>query len=132
VEPKRILVVEDEDEIRASICGALRDDGFAVVPAATLAEASALIEAESFDAIALDLWLPDGNGDLILRKLADQPKPPAVVLASAATAAPGIARKFGVTHVKKPYSLDALVDELKLAIARDLRPVIPPPSDRAG
>jgi DNA-binding response OmpR family regulator len=132
VEPKRILVVEDEDEIRGSVCGALRDDGYVVVGAATLAEARAVIDTEAFDAIVLDLWLPDGNGDLLLRSLAARPNPPAVVLASAATAAPGIARKFGITHVRKPYQLDALVQELRTAMARELRPVLPPPSTPAS
>jgi DNA-binding response OmpR family regulator len=62
---ERILVVEDEKDICESVCATLREDGYVVVSAATVAEARARIDAESFDAVVLDLWLPDGNGDLV-------------------------------------------------------------------
>jgi len=126
----RVLVVEDEDDIRESVCATLRDEGYEVTSAATLAETRAKLETETFDALALDLWLPDGNGDLILRALAGRASPPAVLLASAAAAAPGIARKFGVAHVRKPYDLGPFVDALKAAIANRMTPCVPPPSDR--
>jgi len=125
---ERILVVEDEKDICESVCSTLREDGYVVVNAATLAEARAKIDAESFDAIVLDLWLPDGNGDLILRALAARTTPPAIVLASAATAAPGIARRFGVHHISKPYDLAEVVAALKTAMSQRMVPSMPPPS----
>jgi two-component system response regulator PilR (NtrC family) len=125
---ERILVVEDEKDICESVCATLREDGYVVVSAATVAEARARIDAESFDAVVLDLWLPDGNGDLVLRALATRPNPPAIVLASAATAAPALARKFGVHCLRKPYDLAQMVTALKTAMTQRMVPSLPPPS----
>ncbi len=122
---ERVLVVEDEKDICASVCATLRDDGYVVVGAATLAEARARLEAESFDALVLDLWLPDGNGDQILRALAARPNPPAIVLASAATAAPGMARRFGVHYIRKPYDLADIVVALQTAVSQRMVPSLP-------
>jgi len=63
---KRILVVEDEKDIRNLLCISLERMGFMAFPAATLTDAKKLISSETFDMGLTDVRLPDGNGiDLI-------------------------------------------------------------------
>lgn len=63
---KRILVVDDEKDIRNLLCISLERMGFLAFPAATIADAKKLISSESFDMGLTDVRLPDGNGmDLI-------------------------------------------------------------------
>ena len=55
----RILVVEDEDDIRVAVATALRGDGFAVDCAADLVEADLAIASNSYDCVVLDRLFPD-------------------------------------------------------------------------
>jgi len=65
----KILVVEDESELREVIVGSLREAHFVVEDAATLVEARTKASAYEYDCILLDLMLPDGNGLDLLRNL---------------------------------------------------------------
>jgi signal transduction histidine kinase len=66
---KRILLVEDEALIRIPMASALESAGFAVEGAATGADALAVMEAEAFDLLILDVVLPDMEGWEILRRV---------------------------------------------------------------
>jgi CheY-like chemotaxis protein/two-component sensor histidine kinase len=66
---KRILLVEDEALIRTPMASALESAGFAVVGVATGAEALAVMEAEAFDLLILDVVLPDMEGWKILQRV---------------------------------------------------------------
>lgn len=63
----KILVVEDERELREVILASLREARFVVESAATLVEARTKVAAYEYDCILLDLMLPDGNGLDLLR-----------------------------------------------------------------
>ena len=58
----RVLVVEDDREIRTLMQSSLTVEGFEVQTAVTLSEASALIRHALPDIVVLDLGLPDGDG----------------------------------------------------------------------
>jgi DNA-binding response OmpR family regulator len=59
---KRILLVEDERELRESLVVGLRRAGYAVDGAAKATEAQRLLEAQSYALVIVDWQLPDGNG----------------------------------------------------------------------
>lgn len=64
----KILLIEDEIGTRFGFVRYFGSEGYAIVEAATLEEAEEAIAAERFDAIFLDINLPDGNGlDLIVK-----------------------------------------------------------------
>jgi DNA-binding response OmpR family regulator len=63
----RILVVEDEIKLAANVCAGLRAVGFCADHAPALADARTLAATVSYEAIILDLGLPDGNGLDLLR-----------------------------------------------------------------
>ncbi len=58
----KVLVVEDDREIRALMQSSLSVEGFEVMTAVSISEATALIAHSHPDIIVLDLGLPDGDG----------------------------------------------------------------------
>ena len=123
----RLLAVEDQPAnvalLRAVLgrsgAPALNDAHLAV--AGTLAAARALLAAESFDLVLLDVRLPDGNGLDLARELADRSRPPRIVVLTA-NALPGdetSAREAGAdAFIPKPYQPSLLV-----ATLLDLAPI---------
>lgn len=63
----RVLVVEDEPDLRTQLVRALEDAGYAVDQAADGEEAQFLGETEPYDAIVLDLGLPKIDGVSVLK-----------------------------------------------------------------
>ena len=63
----RVLVVEDTDADRIAITLSLEAAGYAVDSAGTVAAALELCSRERYDAVTLDLILPDGSGLEVLR-----------------------------------------------------------------
>ncbi len=58
----RILVVDDEPGIRQSLAGVLEDEGYQVETVGSGEQCLELLTNHSFDAILLDIWLPDMDG----------------------------------------------------------------------
>ncbi|CAB5679308.1 Transcriptional regulatory protein BasR [Delftia tsuruhatensis] len=71
----RILVVEDNAGIAAGLKANLEQRRYAVDVCASVAQAWHALEMEHFDAVLLDLGLPDGDGSEILRRLRGPRRP---------------------------------------------------------
>ena len=61
-----VLIVDDDDELRAVISEHLSSEGFAVAQAATGADAQDRLKGFAYDGLVIDLKLPDANGLEIL------------------------------------------------------------------
>jgi DNA-binding NtrC family response regulator len=70
-----VLVVEDDPLVRLFVTEALRDEGYAVEPAATAAEARAHLERRSYDVLMTDIVLPQGQDGLALAAWASRRRP---------------------------------------------------------
>ncbi|MDD2806382.1 MAG: response regulator [Elusimicrobiales bacterium] len=108
----RVLVVEDDEDLRNIAIKALSSEGYTVSAAGTIAAALALFDRPgAYAAVFSDLKLPDGNGvDLARRLLALDPGV-RLIFASGAlndddTLAFIYAGRYPFLH--KPYSMDAL------------------------
>lgn len=77
--PKRVLIVEDHEPTRRALRGIFRVRGYEVATAGTLAEALGLLDPPP-DCIVLDLMLPDGHGEDLLRKVRADRLPTAVTV----------------------------------------------------
>jgi two-component system OmpR family response regulator len=64
----RVLVVEDETQLREQLIAALSDAGYAVDQAGDGARADYLAQTERYDAVVLDLGLPKVDGLSVLRR----------------------------------------------------------------
>ena len=81
-----VLLVEDDRELRATLRAALEVEGWRVLPAASLADARALLEHAlrdaAPDAVLLDLGLPDGDGETLLATLRRERGTPVLVISA--------------------------------------------------
>ena len=76
-----ILVVEDELKIAQTVMDYLRREGYAVLHAATIAEALKLVSSD-IDLIVLDLMLPDGQGEDLCAHVVGLYNTPVIMLTS--------------------------------------------------
>jgi CheY-like chemotaxis protein/signal transduction histidine kinase/CHASE3 domain sensor protein len=67
---KRVLLVEDDERQRESVVHLIGDDDIEITAVATGAEALALLRAEIYDCMIIDLKLPDMHGHELLRTMA--------------------------------------------------------------
>lgn len=112
-----MLVVEDDSRDRGELVKALSDAGYAVEVAATGAAAVAMGAKHVFDAITLDLLLPDMSGIDVLKQIRDQGlnRETAVVVVTLVTE-PGVMAGFAVHDVlQKPIDNERLLDSLHTA-----------------
>ena len=120
-EPPRVLVVEDDDELRAMIRSALAGEGYLAVEAADGAAALAACAERDPDVILLDLALPLLGGqafaDAYRRRLG---RAKIIVTSGAARGGEESARMGAAVFLSKPFGLDEMLDVVK----RVLRPSI--------
>ena len=112
-----ILVIEDNAADQALIVEALSAAGFSVETAATGAQALARFRERSFDALTLDLILPDMSGvDLLARIRAEARNADVPVVVLTVVAEQGAVAGFTVTDVlAKPIDTAALLGSLRRA-----------------
>lgn len=84
--PKRVLLIDDEDDIRAIVQAALEElAGWQTLEATSGAEGLLLAQASSIDAVLLDISMPDMDGFEIYDRLRRHPVTqaiPVIVLTS--------------------------------------------------
>ncbi|MDB4959149.1 MAG: Histidine kinase [Myxococcales bacterium] len=116
---RTVLVVEDDDRDRAVLIAALGDAGYAVEVAKTGAEALALCREGRFDAVTLDLLLPDMSGLDLLAALRTQGAPGMPVIVVTVVPDAKLVAAFSVHDVlRKPLDRDALLAALDRAGVR--------------
>ncbi|MDP1772199.1 MAG: sigma-54 dependent transcriptional regulator [Methylobacter sp.] len=64
----RILVVDDEPDIRRLVCEILEDEGYQVATAENAGAARELKKSKAPDLILLDIWMPDTDGITLLKE----------------------------------------------------------------
>jgi DNA-binding NtrC family response regulator len=79
----RLLVVDDEANIRMLYADELADEGYEVVTAASIAEATEKLQVGTFDLAVLDIKLKNENGIELLQKLVKERHEMPVILCSA-------------------------------------------------
>ena len=128
----RVLVVEDDTRTAESARQFLRAAGFAVDRVGAGREAIADCTVIPYDAIVLDLGLPDLDGVEVCRQLRKLPVPPRILMATARDSVE--ARVYGLEsgaddYIVKPYALSELVARLRALMRRPADAV--PPTLRA-
>ncbi len=112
----RILHVEDEEDVR-QVVAALVGPLAKVVPARSLRDARALLEAERFDLVLLDLTLPDGSGESLLAHLEESNHGATpVMIFSAQEVTAEMADSVSANLVKSRTSNDSLVEKIRALI----------------
>jgi two-component system KDP operon response regulator KdpE len=116
----RVLVVDDEPQIRRAVRRALEADGLTVDVADTGEQALDRAAADPPDVIVLDLGLPGMNGDAVLRDLRGWSAAPVIVLTvEDAERAKIDALEAGADdYVTKPFSMAELTARVRVQLRR--------------
>ena len=117
----RLLVVEDDVKLAELLRRGLETDGYAVDHAPDVAEATWLAREQPYDAIVLDVLLPDGSGlDLCAGLRSEQVWTPVIMLTARQTVPDRIAGLDAGAddYLAKPFSLDELLARLRAVIRR--------------
>ena len=114
----RVLVVEDDREIRTLVQSALAVEGFEVQTAVTLSEATALVQHSPPDLIVLDLGLPDGEGLQLVREVRRQSSVPIVVVSARHQEEQKIVLLDAGAddYLTKPFSVAELLARMRVAL----------------
>jgi two-component system response regulator PilR (NtrC family) len=118
----RLLVIDDEPDLRTLYELTLLRDGYALVSAETVAEALQLLEQERFRVVITDMRLPDGSGLDVLAWLERQGRPErAVVITAHGSAENAVeALKAGAfDYLTKPVDLRQFRSVVAAAAGRD-------------
>jgi DNA-binding response OmpR family regulator len=124
----RLIVVEDQRDLRELLATAFSLEGYAVSTAASGEEALALVQREVPDLIVLDLSLPGMSGIETLRRIREGGRAPRVVIVTA-HGTPAQVREAMALGVRefmgKPFDLDHLLR----VVADEMKEVRPPPRE---
>lgn len=116
----RILLVDDHDDTLQVIGAILRQRGFEVLPAGSVAEAHAQA-AGGFDLLLSDIDLPDGTGIELIESLSRERSVRGIAMSgfgSTEDIAQSIAAGF-MRHLVKPFTADRLFEAVALALLED-------------
>ncbi|MGB3544405.1 response regulator [Rubrivirga sp.] len=117
----RLLIVEDDDDLRETVARRFRDDGYDVATAASGTDALEAVEAHVPDLVLLDVMLPGLDGIEVCRRLrADHPLLYIMMLTARAGE---LDRVVGLEvgaddYVTKPFSLQEVVARVRSALRR--------------
>jgi two-component system, OmpR family, response regulator len=108
----RVLVIEDDDDLRVAITGSLRGAGFAVDAVADLPAADEALTVNAYDCAVFDRMLPSGDALYYVRTR--RPAVPVLFLTARDAVADRIAGlEHGDDYVVKPFAVDELVARVR-------------------
>lgn len=118
---KRILLVDDDQEIIETLRIALEAQGYDIFIARDGNQGLAMVEREDPDLVILDMMMPKRSGFLVLEKLRrTRPVPIRVIMITANEGSrhKAYAEMLGVDdYLRKPFAMDQLIDSVKKLLA---------------
>ncbi len=116
----RVLLVEDDEDVRSSACELMDLLGHEVLAVTSAEEAKGALAASGFDVLFTDVTLPGASGVDLAREVTARKSGPRIILASGHgnVALPqGEAPLEGVVVLPKPYSMPQIQQALEQAVA---------------
>ena len=117
----RLLIVEDQLSLLASLKRGLQEEGFEVFTASSGNSAYQLVRSEPLDAMLLDLMLPDGDGLELLQRLREEDfrTPVLVITAKDSVYDRVLGLDSGADdYLVKPFAFSELVARLRAVLRR--------------
>ncbi len=106
---RSVLVVDDAKEIRDSLAGVLKDEGYGVILAESSEQALVRLKTDTPDIVLLDIWMPGMDGVDALKEIRKQyPELPVVMISGHATIETAVkTTKLGAyDFIEKPLHID--------------------------
>ena len=117
----KLLLIEDEPLLLEEMDSYLTEQGYRCEKAASFAEGEDRITLHEYDAIVLDITLPDGNGLKLLELLKKQHKEAGVLIVSARDSLPDKLTGLGLgadDYITKPFHLEELNARINALLRR--------------
>ena len=118
---ERLLIVDDEENLRSMLAAALRHHGFEVSSATTGREALDAVAEQAPDLVVLDVMLPDLDGFEVCRRMRADGDHTPVLFLTARDATEDKVRGLtmgGDDYLQKPFSLEELVARTTAVLRR--------------
>jgi two-component system, cell cycle sensor histidine kinase and response regulator CckA len=116
-----LLVIDDEELVRSTLCILLEDAGFRVLSAADGQEGLDMFERHrrEIEAVVLDVTMPRMDGWQCLKQLRSvRGDVPVLLMSGHAAPQPAPALEPALAFIQKPFDPDVLLDEVRRLIAR--------------
>jgi len=125
--PARILIVDDEPNILATIAPLLRSRGYDVLTAMSGRAALESVDRDKPDLIVLDLGLPDIEGVAVCGSIREQYATPVIILSARGAESDKVrALDAGADdYVTKPFGTEELTARIRAALRRSEGPAAP-------
>lgn len=122
--PQRILIVDDEPNIVATVSPLLRARGYEVRSAMTGRSGIDAVESDKPDLVVLDLGLPDVDGVEVCRQMRQVSNVPIVVLSARGAEGDKVAALDAGAddYVTKPFGAEELLARIRAALRRSDSP----------
>ncbi len=118
---KRILLVDDDQEIVETLRIALEARGYEILVARDGNQGLVMVEREDPDLVILDMMMPKRSGFLVLEKLRrTRPVPIRVIMITANEGSrhKAYAEMLGVDdYIRKPFAMDRLIESVQRLLA---------------
>ena len=123
---QKILIIEDEPDIRKTLEYNISREGYEVISASSLSEGREKLESASFSLLLLDLMLPDGSGLDLCRELKQDKSlssmPVIILTAKDDEVDKVVGFELGADdYVTKPFSVRELILRVKAVLKRGER-----------
>lgn len=128
---KRVLVIDDDDEVRQTVSGSLKTKGYEVTDVDNAYKALTRMSAQAFDLVVCDLFMPDKDGvETILAIRGSHASTPIILVTGGGQHFPvgGVGLRdllqsvefFGVTHfLMKPFKPSQLISLVERALSQN-------------
>lgn len=121
---RRVLIVDDEPQIGKVFGLKLRLSGFEVVSTTSGSQAVEMVRAENYDAVLLDMLMPEMSGLEVLSALRSFSQIP-VIMFTARHDVFRAAKSMGANdYIAKPLNPDLLVEKLSILLNNGHSPVV--------
>jgi two-component system response regulator AtoC len=117
--PRRVLIVDDDTDIREALADALEDSGYAPTACSSAMEALRVLEEETFDVVVTDVRMPAIDGIDLCGRIAANHGIPVIVMTAFGemSAAVDALRAAAVDFITKPFEFEQLALAIERAIS---------------
>lgn len=116
---KRLLIVEDESDMRGVLYEGLSHNGYTVVKAENVGKGLSIFEQNPFDLVIADVKSPDGNGLQLLETIRGKsPHTPVIIVTGSGSVQNAVEtmRKGAFDYLLKPISIKVMEERILMAL----------------